>query len=302
MDKLFDPPPAGGPGGVKVPVFFRAVMAVLAGAVIGLAAANVYLFVQIDRLATDQARSREATLAEIAKLREASAATVEANRRNLETMREELVETWRQQSARAVAAARTARSEALNRADQVAKTLAEEQQRQQRQQRQVASEISEVKQAASETAAKIGEVSTRVGAVRSEVAATRSELEKTISELKRVRGDMGVMSGLVATNSKEVAALKALGERNYVEFNLKREKQFQKIGDIAVKLNKTDPRKNQFTIELVVQDKKIEKKDRSINEPLQFYAAQGRKPYEVVVNEVKKDLIVGYLATPKGSP
>jgi chromosome segregation ATPase len=270
--------------------------------VLGLAAANVCLFVQIDRLATDQARSREATLAEIAKLREASAATVEANRRNLETMREELVETWRQQSARAVAAARTARSEALNRADQVAKTLAEEQQRQQRQQRQVASEISEVKQAASETAAKIGEVSTRVGAVRSEVAATRSELEKTISELKRVRGDMGVMSGLVATNSKELAALKALGERNYVEFNLKREKQFQKIGDIAVKLNKTDPRKNQFTIELVVQDKKIEKKDRSINEPLQFYAAQGRKPYEVVVNEVKKDLIVGYLATPKGSP
>lgn len=299
MDKLFEPPPAGGPGGVKVPVFFRAVMAVLAGAVIGLAAANVYLFVQVNRLATDQTRSREATLAEIAKLREASAAAVEANRRNLETMREELVETGRQQNAKAVAAARSARSEALNRADQVAKTLGEEQQRQQR---QVASEISEVKQATSETAAKIGEVSTHVGVVRSEVAATRSELEKTISDLKRVRGDMGVMSGLIATNSKELAALKALGERTYIEFNIKRGKQFQKIGDIAVKLNKTDPRKNQFTIELVVQDKKIEKKDRNINEPLQFYVAQGRPPYELVVNEVKKDLIVGYLATPKSSP
>lgn len=299
MDKLFEPPPAGGPGGVKVPVFFRAVMAVLAGAVIGLAAANVYLFMEVNRLATDQTRSREATLAEIAKLREASAAAVEANRRNLETMREELVETGRQQNAKAVAAARSARSEALNRADQVAKTLGEEQQRQQR---QVASEISEVKQATSETAAKIGEVSTHVGVVRSEVAATRSELEKTISDLKRVRGDMGVMSGLIATNSKELAALKALGERTYIEFNIKRGKQFQKIGDIAVKLNKTDPRKNQFTIELVVQDKKIEKKDRNINEPLQFYVAQGRPPYELVVNEVKKDLIVGYLATPKSSP
>jgi hypothetical protein len=299
MEKLFEPPPAGGAGGVKVPVFFRAVMAVLAGAVIGLAAANVYLFMQVNRLATDQTRSREATLAEIAKLREASAAAVEANRRNLETMREELVETGRQQNSKAVAAARSARSEALNRTDQVAKTLTEEQQRQQR---QVASEISEVKQATSETAAKIGEVSTHVGVVRSEVAATRSELEKTISDLKRVRGDMGVMSGLIATNSKELAALKALGERTYIEFKMKREKQFQKIGDIAVKLNKTDPRKNQFTIELVVQDKKIEKKDRNINEPLQFYVAQGRPPYEVVVNEVKKDLIVGYLATPKSSP
>jgi chromosome segregation ATPase len=299
MDKLFEPPPEGGPGAVKVSVFFRAVMALLAGAVIGLAAANVYLFMQVNRLATDQTRSREATLAEIAKLREASAAAVEANRRNLETMREELVETGRQQNSKAVAAARSARSEALNRADQVAKTLTEEQQRQQR---QVASEISEVKQATSETAAKIGEVSTHVGVVRSEVAATRSELEKTISDLKRVRGDMGVISGLIATNSNELAALKALGERNYLEFNIKRGKQFQKIGDIAVKLNKTDPRKNQFTIELVVQDKKIEKKDRNINEPLQFYVAQGRPPYEVVVNEVKKDLIVGYLATPKGSP
>jgi len=267
--------------------------------VIGLLAANVYLFQQINRLAVDLTKFREANLTEIANLRAASGAAMATNLRSLDTLREELAEAARQQTARVAAAARTAKSEALNRTDQLAKTFAQEQQRQQQ---NVASQISEVKQAASETAAKVGEVSTHVGAVRSEVAATRSQLEKTISDLKRMNGDMGVMSGLIATNAKELVALKALGDRNYLEFNIKKGKQFQKIGDIAVKLNKTDPGKSKFTIELIVQDKKIEKKDRNINEPLQFYVARARQPYEVVVNEVKKDLIVGYLATPKSVP
>jgi len=299
MSELFGTPPEKGSGTAKVSVFFRAVIAVLTGAVIGLLAANVCLFQQVNRLAVDLTKFRQTNQTEIADLRAASGAAMATNLRSLDTLREELAEAARQQTARVAAAARTAKSEALNRTDQLAKTFAQEQQRQQQ---NVATQISEVKQAASETAAKVGEVSTHVGAVRSEVAATRSQLEKTISDLKRMNGDMGVMSGLIATNAKELTALKALGDRNYLEFNIKKGKQFQKIGDIAVKLNKTDPGKSKFTIELIVQDKKIEKKDRNINEPLQFYVARARQPYEVVVNEVKKDLIVGYLATPKSVP
>ena len=64
-------------------------------------------------------------------------------------------------------------------------------------------------------------------------------------------------------------------------------------------LKKTDQKKNKFTIELVADDKRVEKKDKSINEPLQFYTSKARQPYEIVVNEVGKDIIVGYLATPK---
>lgn len=60
-----------------------------------------------------------------------------------------------------------------------------------------------------------------------------------------------------------------------------------------------DLKKNKYTLELVADDKRVEKKDKNVNEPVQFYVAKARQPYELVVNEVKKDQIVGYLATPK---
>ena len=117
--------------------------------------------------------------------------------------------------------------------------------------------------------------------------------------MKRVRGDLDGTSSLVATNGKELNALRALGERNYFEFNISKSKEPQRVGDVAVLLKKTDPKRNRFTIELVADDKRVEKKDKNLNEPVQFYVSKARQPYEIVVNEVKKDQIVGYLATPK---
>ena len=189
-----------------------------------------------------------------------------------------------------------AKTEAVARAEGLARKLQEEQERQQQ---HLTSEISQVRQATSYTAARVGEVSTEVGSVKTDVAATKAELDKTIADLKRVTGDMGLMSGLIATNSKELGALKSLGDRIYVEFNLKKDRRPQKVGDVAVMIKKTDTRRHRFTIDLIADDKKVEKKDRNINEPLQFYTAKARQPYEMVVNEVRKDQIIGYLAIPK---
>ena len=124
-------------------------------------------------------------------------------------------------------------------------------------------------------------------------------MEKTISDLKSTKGDLGVQSGLIATNGKELAALRQLGERNYTEFKLTKTKEPQRVGDIALLLKKTDPKKNKFTIEVKADDKSTEKKDRNINEPVQFYVAKAALPYEIVVNNVGKDQISGYLSTPK---
>jgi hypothetical protein len=129
--------------------------------------------------------------------------------------------------------------------------------------------------------------------------ATDSELKKTISNLNSVKGDMGVQSGLIATNANELAALKRLGERNYFEFKLGKSKQRQRVGDITLLLKKTDPKRNKYTVEVMADDKLTEKKDRNVNEPVQFYTAKARQPYELVVNSVAKDQIAGYLATPK---
>jgi chromosome segregation ATPase len=267
-------------------------VAVLFGAVIALVAANIYLFVELDRVRSDMTKFRESTLAEVANLREATSVTTATNRKNLQTMREEL-EAARRQAAMAVGQAKV---EALKKTEQLTSALAEEQRKQHA---QVTSQISEVKQTATDATTRIGEVKTDVTSVKSDVAATRAELDKTIADLKRVNGDMGEMSGLIATNSKELNALKQLGDRNYFEFDLKKTKGPQKIGDVAVLLKKADQKKNRYTIDVIADDKRVEKRDKNVNEPVQFYVAKARQPYELVVNEVKKDQIVGYLATPK---
>jgi hypothetical protein len=135
--------------------------------------------------------------------------------------------------------------------------------------------------------------------VKTDAAATKAELEKTISDLKSTRGDLGVQSGLIATNGKELAALRALGERNYTEFRLTKEKTPRKVGDVQMRLKAADMKKNRYTIELIADDKLVEKKDKTINEPVQFMLSRATQPFEIVVNEVKKDMISGYLSAPK---
>jgi hypothetical protein len=124
-------------------------------------------------------------------------------------------------------------------------------------------------------------------------------LETTIASLKRAQGDLDSHSSLIATNSTELKALRELGERNYAEFTINKNKQFTRVADIMVELKKADPKHHKFTIAITADDATVEKKDRNINEPIQFYTKKARQPYEIVVNDVKKDEIVGYLATPK---
>ncbi len=143
-------------------------------------------------------------------------------------------------------------------------------------------------------------MSSDVGNVKTEVATTQQELDEMVAGLKQVHGDLGVMSGRIATTAEELAALKALGERNYFEFDVAKSKKATRVGDIRIVLKNTDPKRNKFTMEVYADDKRIEKKHKTVNEPIQFYVGgRGGQPYEVVVNEVKKGRIVGYLAAPK---
>jgi hypothetical protein len=200
------------------------------------------------------------------------------------------VETTRRQ---ANSMASQAKAEALKHADQLSQQIEAEQKKQQA---QMASELSQVKQS---TDTQIAAVNGDVSGVKSQLGMTQAELEKTVANLNKVTGDLGVQSGYVATNGKEIAALKRMGERNIFEFNLGKTRQPQRVGDISLTLKKTDPKRNKYTIEVLADDKLTEKKDRSINEPVQFYVSKAKQPYEIVVNSVKKDQIVGYLATPK---
>jgi ABC-type ATPase involved in cell division len=110
---------------------------------------------------------------------------------------------------------------------------------------------------------------------------------------------LGVQSGLIATNARELAALRERGERVYTEFRLAKAKTTQKVGDFQIRLTKADPKKNKYTVEVIVDDKLVEKKDKTANEPVQFMVSRSALPYEMVVNEVRKDMIVGYVSAPK---
>jgi len=270
---------------------------VLAAAIV---VASVYLYSRIQGMSGDVAALRETLQKETAALRNDSAAARDATAKQLESLRAELQNA----RAEAVAGVRQASGEAKRHAALVAKQLSEQEVKQQQ---QVASELTEVKESARAANARIADVSNDVtsvkndvSSVKTEVASTRSELQKTVSELKRMTGDMGVMSGLIATNSKELAALKELGDRNYISFNLAKSKRPQRLGEIQIVLKKADPKRQRYSIDVIADDKKIEKKDKGVNEPVQFYVtSKARQPYEVVVNEVQPDRVVGYLATPK---
>jgi vacuolar-type H+-ATPase subunit H len=262
--------------------------ALAVGAIIALIAANIYLYVQVDHLRTDMATVRSTVMS----LRDATQVNSASQSRHIDTLKQELDSARNQ--ARSLSS--QARAEATARAEELAKEL-------QAEQAKAAEEISGVKQASEAASAnltaKIGDVSSDVGTVKTQLGSTQVELQKTVAQLKSVQGDLGVQSGLIATNGQELAALRRLGERNYFEFKLGRTKQRQRVGDISLLLKRADPKRNQFTIEVMADDKLTEKRDKNVNEPVQFYTSKAKQPYELVVNQVQKDLIVGYLATPK---
>ncbi len=262
--------------------------AIMIGAIVALLASNVYLYLQIDRARTDMAKLREQILTEISNLRETSSVTSQTARRHIDSLKEELESTRRHANSMAS----QAKNEALKHADDISKQIEAEQ-------KQMASQLSEVKESAGTANTRVSEVSGDVNNVKSQLGTTQAELQKTVADLKRVTGDLGVQSGYIATNGKEIAALKRLGERNIFEFNLAKTKAPQRVGDISVLLKKADPKRNKYTIEVIADDKTTEKKDRTVNEPVQFYVSKAHQPYEIVVNQVRKDQIAGYLATPK---
>lgn len=276
---------SGGPGNNgKIWTLFGLVAALVAG--------NVYSFMQLNTVKTDLSKTRDALATEIAKVQEATSLSAQTHRRTIDGLSKQLEASRRQASM----AAGQAKLDAIKRSEELASQLAGEQKKAQE---RVNAEITQVKEAATTTSTKLGEVSTEVGTVRNDLGQTKSELEKTIANLKRVNGDLSSQGSLIATNASELSALKQLGERNYFEFRIAKSKEPQRVGDVSVLLKKADMKKNRYTIELVVDDQRVEKKDKTVNEPIQFLTSKAKQPYEIVVNKVQKDQIAGYLATPK---
>ncbi|QNI37633.1 hypothetical protein [Edaphobacter albus] len=145
----------------------------------------------------------------------------------------------------------------------------------------------------------VSNVKTDVGGVKTDVAATKTDLEQTKTQLTRVMGDAGVMSGLIAKNHDELEILKHKGDRNYYEFTLQKGQQPTLLSTIKLQLKKADQKHSRYTLNVSADDKIIEKKDKGLDEPVQFYTGKDPVLYELVVNSVEKNKVSGYLSTPK---
>jgi hypothetical protein len=170
------------------------------------------------------------------------------------------------------------------------------------QQERASARLTAEQQATNKQVASVGSevsgVKTELGGAKSDIASTRSDLAATKAKLESAIGDLNVHSGLIAKNHDELEFLKHKGDRNYFEFKLKK-KARSPISTVSLELKKTDPKKSRFTLNVYADDHTIEKKDRTLGEPLQFYTGRDKQLYEIVIFNVGKDDISGYLATPK---
>lgn len=148
----------------------------------------------------------------------------------------------------------------------------------------------------------VSTVKTDVGGVKTDLGKTKTDLAGAINQLQSMRGDLSDHSSLIARNHDELEILKHKGDRNYYEFTLDKGNR-KPVGTVSLELKKTDGKKGKFTLNVYSDDLKVEKKDRNVNEPLQFYSGKDRMLYEIVVNSIdSKNRVTGYLATPKAAP
>jgi chromosome segregation ATPase len=145
-------------------------------------------------------------------------------------------------------------------------------------------------------------VKTDVGGVKTDVAQTKSELAATKARLESTVGDLGLQSGLIARTRDDLEVLKHRGDRQYYEFTLLKGAKPQPVSTVSLQLRKADVKRGKYTLNVTSDDKTIEKKDRNVNEPIQFYTGRDHMLYELVVWTLDKNKATGYVSTPKAAP
>ncbi|MFZ0477579.1 MAG: hypothetical protein WAL71_00405 [Terriglobales bacterium] len=183
------------------------------------------------------------------------------------------------------------------------KEMAERAQELQRAQQASAAQLAEQeKKDVNAVSGEVGSVKSDVGGVKTDVAATKATLDSTIAKLQSTIGDLGQQSGLIANTRSDLDALKHRGDRQYYEFTLMKGAKPQALSTVRLQLKKADPKHGKYSVDVTSDDKTIEKKDKNVSEPVQFYSGRDHMLFELVVWTVDKNKITGYLSTPKNAP
>jgi len=263
--------------------------------------AVIVLFMQTrsisDQLTANQAQAEE----QIAALKQANQVQADSHQQQLKELESSMTDGFASQNRTISSQAQKAHQEVEQSAQQLNQQLTTTAQQTEQKLTHVNDQITDLGAKTQTANSRIGDVDREVTVVKTTLTDTQTALANTRTDfetaMRKVQGDLGVTNGYVATNSKEIAELRRLGERNYTEFTIKKDKNFQRFGTVGLKLERADAKRKQFSLVIQSDDVQTAKRDRSPNEPLQFY--QGRALYEVVVNTVGKDQITGYISAPR---
>lgn len=147
-----------------------------------------------------------------------------------------------------------------------------------------------------ELQARIDEQQKQLKDTQDQVAKNRTDLEGNLSSTK------DELNGSIAKTHEELVALAKRGERSYFEFDLKKSKQFQRVGPLTLALRKADTKHKNYNLEMIVDDNKLSKKNVNLYEPIWIHTENEGQPVQVVVNRVSKDTVHGYVSAPKYKP
>jgi hypothetical protein len=260
-----------------------ALLAVIALALVGALGGLIWSYTLSGRLTTQQAELADAKQQNVkleAELRETDARLKVAT----EELGRSLGLTQKQMDARAEELIRREAAEEAN-SQQLATA-----------QKQTAQQVSAVSSA-------VSDVKTDVGGVKTDLGKTQNDLASAVAQLTSMKGDLSDHSSLIARNGSELEILKHKGDRTFYEFTLVKGVK-KPVGTVSLELKKADSKKSKVTISVYADDKEYEKRDRNLNEPMQFYAGKDPLLFEIVVNSVgaKNGTVAGYLSVPKNAP
>ena len=257
--------------------------------VLCLLVANFYLYSRVNRAEVD-AHTLKLTLEEkLARVESKSTFHLNNTQREIEDLRASLEQARSEASKRAT-------SEARRQTDKLGKNIVAQQRSAKE---MVMSEVRTLGDKAFETAGKVEGIEGELGGVKDDLAGTVERLESTDRVLKDTKAHMQSISDWVAGNASEINKLREHGSRQLVRFQLSLSEEMRRVGDVRMRLRKTNPKRNKYTVEILADDKTMVKKGQYANEPVEFYVADCSEPYELVMTAVKKDHVMGFLSRPK---
>ena len=136
-----------------------------------------------------------------------------------------------------------------------------------------------------------------VGALSRQFAQARADIDFAGAKVERLQAQVGQLQattkGQIGGLTGQLAAIRRQSPR-FVQFRLVRNRP-QTVGGVAMVLTRTRPKDGHFDMRLVVGNAHLDRKNATAGEPIVFVPGNPQQTYEVIVNQVGRGEVQGFL-------